>query len=72
MTWNMWIRKIHRWISIAFTAAVVVNFVASAQKHETLLIGLLALVPLAFLLITGLYLFVLPHAVSWRAGRRAP
>jgi len=28
------------------------------------------LLPLALLLFTGLYLFVLPYAVAWRSGRR--
>jgi hypothetical protein len=31
----------------------------------------LALFPLAMLLFTGLYLFVLPYATKWRSGRRA-
>ena len=29
----------------------------------------LPLLPLALLLLTGLYLFVLPHAVKWRSAR---
>jgi hypothetical protein len=29
------------------------------------------LLPLALLLLTGLYLFVLPYATRWRSGRRA-
>jgi len=69
MNWNKWIRQTHRWVSIAFTAAVIVNFVAVAEKKETVLVGLMALVPLAVLTITGLYMFVLPYATKWR-GRR--
>lgn len=69
MTFNAWIRRIHRWLSIAFTAAVVVNVVALVQKAQATWIGLLALFPLILLLISGLYLFVLPYAVRWR-GRR--
>jgi hypothetical protein len=30
--------------------------------------GLLALVPLILLLVTELYLFVLPYALRWRSG----
>jgi hypothetical protein len=30
----------------------------------------LPLLPLALLLFTGLYLFVLPYATKWRSGRR--
>jgi hypothetical protein len=33
-------------------------------------VGLLAVFPLALLLFTGLYLFVLPYATKWGIGRR--
>ena len=67
MNWNTWVRQIHRWLSIAFTAAVIVNVVAMAQKEPALWVGLLALLPLVFLLLTGLYLFALPYAGEWRS-----
>lgn len=67
MNWNNWIRQIHRWLSIAFTVAVVINFVALAQQIQALWVGLLALFPLALLLLSGLYLFALPYAARWRA-----
>jgi hypothetical protein len=66
-----WIRQIHRWSSIAFTAAVVVNIVAMMRKEPPIWVGLLALFPLVLLLFTGLYLFVLPYAVKRRGGRRS-
>jgi quinol-cytochrome oxidoreductase complex cytochrome b subunit len=68
MNWNNWIRQIHRWLSIAFTAAVIVNIIAMIQQAQALWIGLLALFPLIFLLLTGLYLFALPYL----APRRGP
>ncbi len=34
-------------------------------------VGFLAVAPLALLLPTGLYLFVLPYAAKWRSGRGA-
>ena len=68
MKWNTWIRQLHRWLSIAFTVAVIVNVVALVQKEQAVWIGLLALLPLAVLLVTGLYLFVLPYAAKWRSG----
>ena len=71
MNWNTWVRQIHRWLSIAFTAAVIVNVVAMAQKEPALWVGLLALLPLVFLLLTGLYLFALPYAAKWRKIGRA-
>jgi hypothetical protein len=57
----MWIRRIHRWLSIAFTLAVIANIVAMTQQVQANWIGFLALVPLIPLLITGLYLFALPY-----------
>ncbi len=70
MNWNEWIRQMHRWLSIAFTVAVIVNIVALRQKEPAVWVGLFALFPLVLLLFTGLYLFVLPYAIKWRSGRR--
>jgi hypothetical protein len=53
---------------MAFTVAVIVNFVALVQEKQAVWVGLLALLPLALLLLTGLYLFVLPYAAKWRSG----
>ncbi|AUX26511.1 membrane protein [Sorangium cellulosum] len=71
MNWNKWIRQSHRWVSIAFTVAVIVNLVAMGREEPAVWVGLLALLPLVFLLFTGLYLFVLPYAAARRIGRRA-
>ena len=71
MNWNKWIRQTHRWLSIAFTVGVIINFVAVLQKKYTVWVGLLALLPLAWLLFSGLYLFMLPYAAKWAIGRRA-
>jgi len=71
LNWNKWVRQTHRWLSIAFTLAVIVNIVAVAQKKYTASLGLLAVLPLALLLVTGLYLFVLPYTAKWRSERRA-
>ena len=67
MNWNMWIRQVHRWLSIAFTVAVIVNVVAMVQEKQVVWVGLLALFPLVLLLLTGLYMFVLPYATKWAA-----
>ena len=69
MNWNKWVRQTHRWLSIAFTVAVIVNIVAVGKGKYTVWVGLLALLPLALLLFTGLYLFVLPYATKWGSGR---
>jgi hypothetical protein len=69
VNWNKWVRQVHRWLSVAFTAAVLINIVALLQQEQAVWVGLLALLPLALLLFTGLYLFVLPYATRWRSGR---
>lgn len=69
MNWNTSIRQIHRWLSIAFTLAVVVNVIAMMQENQAVWVGLLALFPLILLLLSGLYLFALPYAARWRGAR---
>jgi hypothetical protein len=64
----MWVRQTHRWLSIVFTVAVIINIAALAQKEQAVWVGLLALLPLVLLMLTGLYLFVLPYATKWRSG----
>jgi len=66
LKWSKWIRQTHRWLSMAFSLAVVVNIVAIAQKKYTNSLGLLAVIPLALQFFTGLYLFALPYAGKWR------
>jgi hypothetical protein len=68
LNWNSWIRQIHRWLSIVFTVAVIVNVVALMRAEQAVWVGLLALFPLVLLLLTGLYLFALPYAAKWRSG----
>jgi archaellum biogenesis protein FlaJ (TadC family) len=68
MNWSHWFRQIHRWTSVAFTVAVIVTTVAVTRKGPFWM-SFLPLPFLFLLLLTGLYLFVLPHAVKWRSGR---
>jgi hypothetical protein len=69
MNWNQWVRQIHRWLSIAFTLTVIANFVALAvgQGQPAAWVTYSPLLPLALLLFTGLYLFLLPYVTKWRA-----
>ena len=67
MNWNRLIRQTHRWLSIAFTLAVIANLVALMQKEQVVWVGLLALFPLILLLVSGLYLFVLPYLAKGRS-----
>lgn len=63
---NHWIRQIHRGLSIAFLSTVVINFVARAHGEPAAWITYSPLIPLALLMLTGLYLFALPYIVKWR------
>ena len=66
---SRWIRQTHRWLSIAFTLAVLGNFIALGLGKETTWMGFVALAPLFLLLFSGLYMFALPYAAKWRGGR---
>lgn len=69
MSGNQWVRQIHRWLSMIFTLSVVVTAIALAQEEPVVWVSYVPLFPLALLLLTGLYLFVLPHAIQWRSKR---
>lgn len=69
MSGNALVRRVHRWTSIAFTTTVVANFVAMARGQPPAWVTYSPLPPLALLAFTGLYLFALPYAGRWRAGR---
>jgi hypothetical protein len=70
MNWNKWIRQSHRWLSVIFTATVIANFVAIAltKGMPPSWVTYSPLLPLALLLFTGLYLFVLPYVSKRRSG----
>ena len=70
MNWNKWIRQFHRWMSIIFTLAVIANLVVMGKGQIATWVGLFTLLPLALLLITGLYMFVQPYAARRRSGQQ--
>ena len=70
MNWNNWVRQIHRWLSIAFTLAVIANFVAMGLGEPLAWVVYSPLIPLFLLLFTGLYMFVQPYAIRWRSAHR--
>ena len=63
MSWNKWIRQIHRWLPIVFTLTVIANFVAlgTGKGQPAPWITYSPLAPLALLLFSGLYMFALPY-----------
>jgi cellulose synthase/poly-beta-1,6-N-acetylglucosamine synthase-like glycosyltransferase len=71
LNWNSWIRQIHRWLSIAFTVAVIANFTAMGLGTPPVWVVYSPLLPLFLLLFTGLYMFVLPYTAKWHSARAA-
>jgi hypothetical protein len=67
LNWNRLIRQTHRWLSIAFTLAVILNLVFLMRQEQVVWVGLLALFPLILLLLSGLYLFALPYLAKGRS-----
>lgn len=66
---NVWIRWIHRWLSIVFTMAVIANFVAMGLGEPPPWIVYAPLPPLFVLMFTGLYMFAIPYALRWRGSK---
>ena len=71
MRWSKWIRQIHRWLSILFTATVIANLVTLGLGESPPWIVYSPLGPLFLLMFTGLYMFVLPYVASqnWKRGQ---
>ncbi|MBS0363961.1 MAG: hypothetical protein JSR98_21520 [Proteobacteria bacterium] len=69
------IRQTHRWLSIAFTVGVIVNFAtytAYGKGHQPpFWVNLLVLVPAFLLMLSGLYMFVLPYVRRGTVSRAA-
>jgi hypothetical protein len=72
MNRNKWVRQIHRWLAIAFSATIIVTTIALAQEEPVIWVSYVPLLPLLLLLLTGLYLFALPYATKRRGRRTAP
>jgi fatty acid desaturase len=58
---SKWVRQTHRWLSMIFTATVIANFVAMTLGAPPAWVVYSPLPPLLLMLVTGLYLFVLPY-----------
>jgi hypothetical protein len=71
MNWNQTIRLIHRWLSAALTIAMTVNLVAVLMHKYNNTLGLLAVLPLALLFLSGVYLYALHYFAKWRSVRGA-
>ena len=69
MNWTVLNRQTHRWVSILFAAIVASIFISlSVGVKPPQWIYYLPLPPLAFLALTGLYMFFYPY-ISKRSPR---
>ena len=67
MSFSAWIRQIHRWLAIVFTVIVVYIFaMLGASSEPAQWVYYLPLFPLALLMFSGLYMFVLPYVAKRR------
>jgi len=74
MNWSAFIRQFHRWTSIVFFITVVANVVAISTgggAQPPAWITYSPLLPLFALMLTGLYLFVLPYLSKGRGSVRS-
>ncbi|RYE09266.1 MAG: hypothetical protein EOP22_10125 [Hyphomicrobiales bacterium] len=61
MNWNKLIRQAHRWLSIIFTLTVVANIALISMGQNIAWVTYSPLLPLFFMLLTGLWMFALPY-----------
>ena len=62
-------RQLHRWLSIAFALGVIGYMAVMTQGQPPAWVGLFALITLILLLVSGLYLFVLPYVLKARRAK---
>lgn len=63
-------REFHRWVAMVFTGTVIANFVARARGIPPAWVTYSPLLPLAALMLTGLYLFAMPYIARRRSRSR--
>ncbi len=68
MSFNAWVRQTHRWLSIAFVAAVIVYMAAMRRGAPPAWLGVFPAGALISMLATGLYLFALPYLPKRRGA----
>ena len=64
---NQMIRATHRWLGVTLIALTLINIVAFAIGQAIPWLYYLPLAPLFLLMLTGLYMFVLPYIRRGRA-----
>ena len=59
--WSRRIRQTHRWLSIAFVLSVVTYAIVMSKGPPPVWLNIFPAGSLILMLVTGLYLFVLPY-----------
>ena len=58
---NAFIRSAHRWLGMVTVVAVILNIVALSMRVQAFWIGLLALIPLILMMVSGVWMFFQPY-----------
>ncbi len=70
MTLNVKVRQLHHWVSALLSVIVAGIFLTLAiGKEPAAWVYYLPLLPLAFLMLSGIYLFILPYTARRSRGR---
>jgi hypothetical protein len=65
---SQFIRQFHRWVSAFFVLSVIATTIALAQAEPIMWMSYVSLLPLAFLALSDIYLFVQPNLSKRRTG----
>ena len=57
---STWIRTTHRWLGVSLIALTIINIIAFSLGQAIPWLYYLPLLPLFLLMLSGLYMFVLP------------
>lgn len=72
MTFAKLMRQAHRWLGMSLIALTIANIIALGTGNVMDWLTYLPLLPLVLLMLSGLYMFVLPYIAKGRAtGREA-
>ncbi len=69
---NNRVRQVHRWLSVIFTLAFLINIAVNVHGDQELatVVGLSTVPVILLLMVTGLYMLVHPYAARWRGWSR--
>ena len=66
MSRRLTVRQFHRWISVVFLLAVLINTIVVVRGGYNNQLGFLAVVPLFILMASGVVLLIQPYLARWQ------